>query len=253
MSNIIVIRSRNFALHFALVDHLHVHNVTSHVGYGDSISVHSVQNGLVENCDFRANKNAINVGSGIGALPRPTRNVTFSVIHVTGQDHGGGTLSIGSIIGAGIYDITFENIFLNGTSSGLRIETRAELNGDVDGVTYRNITGVGMGACPAWQKPRKGQAWADIDVDLLGGKGKKSKCNTTVSNVLFEDITITGGPGAGQMFGSGECQITNVTMKDVRLGGGAAAKASFGACTVQGGACVGKVDPCPPCFARTDA
>jgi hypothetical protein len=125
------------------------------------------------------------------------------------------------------------------------------MGGDVDGITYRNITGTGMGACPAWQKLRKGQAWMDIDINLLGGKGKKSMCNTTVSNLLFEDITITGGPGAGQVFGSGGCLIANVTMKNVRLGGGAAAKASFGACTVQGGGvCVGKVDPCPPCFAR---
>jgi polygalacturonase len=253
MSHITVIRSRNFALHFALVDHLHVHNVISHVGYGDSIVLASVQNALVASCDFRANKNAINVGSGIGALARPTQNVTFRVIHVTGQDHGGGTLSIGSIIGAGIYDITFEHIFLNGTSNGLRIETRAEMEGEVDGIIYRNITGIGMGACPAWEKPKKGHAWMDIDINLLGGAGTKSKCNTTVRNVLFEDITITGGPGAGQMFGSGECQIENVTMKNVRLGGGAAAKASFGACTVHNGVCVGKVDPCPPCFARQDA
>ena len=250
MSNITVIRSRNFALHFALVDNFHVHGVTSHIGYGDAIVVASVQNGVVENCDFRANKNAINVGSGIGALARPTRNVTFRYITVTGQDHGGGTLSIGSMIGAGVYDITYEHIFLNGTSSGLRIETRAELPGDVDGITYRNITGVGMGACPAWQNSRKGQAWMDIDINLLGGKGKTSKCNTTVRNVLYEDITITGGPGAGQMFGSGECEITNVTMHNVRLGGGAAANTSFGACTVRGGVCIGTVDPCPPCFTK---
>jgi polygalacturonase len=249
MSNIAVIRSRNFALHFALVDNLHVEAVTSHVGYGDSIIIASVRNALVENCDFRANKNAINVGSGIGAFARPTRNVTLRRIRVTGQDHGGGTLSIGSIVGAGVYDITFEHIFLNGTSNGLRIETRAEMSGIVDGITYRNITGVGMGACPAWQKQKKGQAWMDIDINLLGGLGKKSKCNTTVSNVLFEDIAITGGPGAGQMFGSGECEITNITMKNVRLGDGTP-KASFGACTVRGGVCAGKVDPCPPCFAR---
>jgi polygalacturonase len=127
MSNITVIRSRNFALHFALVDNFHVHDVTSHIGYGDSIIVASVQNGLVENCDFRANKNAINVGSGIGALARPTRNVTFSQIHVTGQDHGGGTLSIGSMIGAGVYDITFEHIFLNGTCN-VGCELRRELS-----------------------------------------------------------------------------------------------------------------------------
>ena len=144
------------------------------------------------------------------------------------------------MVGIGVYGITFEDIFLNGTGRGLRIETRPGMGGVVDGITYRNITGVGMGACPAWQKPKRGEmnlteAWTDIDIDLLGGKGKKSKCNTTVSNVLFEDITITGGPGAGQMFGSGECEILNVTMKNVRLGGGAAAKASFGACTVQGG------------------
>ena len=256
VSNITAIRSRNFPLHFALVDNLHVHNVTSHIGYGDSIIVTSVQNGLIENCDFRSNKNAINVGSGIGAFARrygrPTRNVTFRQIHVTGQDHGGGTLSIGSIIGAGVYDITFEHIALNGTSRGLRIETRAGMGGVVDGIVYRNITGVNMGACPSWQTPRKGQAWTDIDIDLLGGLGKKSKCNTTVSNVLYEDITITGGPGAGQIFGSGACTISNVTMKNVRLGGGKAAKASFGACHVQGGVCVGEVDPCPPCFARPD-
>ena len=256
MSNITATRSRNFALHFAQVDNLHVHHVTSHIGYGDSIIVTSVRNGLVENCDFRANKNAINVGSGIGAARGPdqawlgglpTRNMTFRQIQVTGQDHGGGTLSIGSMIGAGIYDVTFEHIFLNGTSSGLRINTRAEFEGVVDGVTYRNISGVGMGACPPWEKPKPGKAWMDIDIDLLGGKGKTSKCNTTVSNVLFEDITITGGPGAGQMFGSGECEIANVTLNNVRLGG---ANASFGECTVQGGICVGKVDPCPPCFTR---
>jgi polygalacturonase len=256
VSNITTIRSRNWPLLFALVNNMHVQDVTSHVGYGDSIIVHAVQNGLVENCDFRANKNAINVGSGIGEFARlygrPTRNVTFRQIHVTGQDHGGGTLSIGSIVGAGVHDITFEHIFLNGTSSGLRIETRPGMGGVIDGITYRNITGVGMGACPPWEKPKKGKAWMDIDIDMLGGKGSKSKCNTTLSNVLFEDIKIAGGPGAGQIFGSGECQITNVTMKNVRLGGGVAANASFGGCTVQGGVCVGKVDPCPPCFARRE-
>jgi hypothetical protein len=91
-----------------------------------------------------------------------------------------------------------------------------------------------MGTFPARQKPSKYRPWMDINIDLLGGLGKKSKCNTTVSNVLFEDITITGGQHAGQMFGSGECEIANVTMKNVRLGGGAAAL-KFGACTVQGG------------------
>ena len=50
MSNIAAIRSRNFALHFALVGNLHVQNVTSHVGYGDSIILTSVQNGSVAIC-----------------------------------------------------------------------------------------------------------------------------------------------------------------------------------------------------------
>jgi len=254
VSNIKAIRSRNWPLLFALVDNLHVQDVVSHIGYGDAIIVHAVQNGLVENCDFQANKNAINVGSGIGELARlygrPTRNVTFRQIHVTGQDHGGGTLSIGSIVGAGIHDITFEHIVLNGTSSGLRIETRSRMGGVIDGITYKNITGINMGACPAGEKPRKGQAWMDIDINLLGGEGSKSECNTTLSNVHFEDVAISGGTGAGQIFGSDACKITNVTMKNVRLGGGAAANASFGGCTVQGGVCIGKVDPCPPCFVR---
>jgi spore germination protein YaaH len=257
VSNVTVIRSRNWALHFAWVTDLHVERVTVDIDGGDAIDLTCVHNAVIEQSVLAAGKDAIGVKSGAGhagrLFGRPTRNVVFRDIHV-GRGHG---LSIGDEIAAGVINVTFERIFLNGTRAGPRIKSKPGTGGFIDNITYRNITGVRMGVPPGGSdNPHHGslnEAWRDIDIDLDWTSNNSTKTgNTSCTNLLFDGVQISGGVNAGVFIGTGTTAIVNVTLRNVKLGGGAISNAAFQNCThVKNGVCIGDtVDPCPPCFTR---
>ena len=254
VQNLRIIRSRNWALHFAWATNVRVANVDVDIDGGDGIDLTCVQTAIVEDSTFSAYKDALGVKSGVGEAGRlygrPTRDVLFRNLKIN-RGHG---ISIGDEISAGIQNVTFDSIWLNGTRAGPRIKSKNGIGGWIDTVTYRNITGIRMGAAPAVQGHDSygalPEAFRDIDIDLVwAGTGGG---NTTLSNVVFDGIHISGGPSAGVFVGTATSPIINVTMRNVKLGDGSAPTApSFSNCTfVENGVCLGDVYPCPPCFVR---
>jgi polygalacturonase len=167
---------------------------------------------------------------------RPSYNLTFRRLTV-GTAHG---LSIGSEMSAGVSDVLFEDVTLDGASTGPRIKTQRGRGGYVANVTFRNIalTGVSEGIqlteyYSATVPPQNASATPHF------------------SNFTFDNVTSTrvpGGKGSIGFYAAGlpESVMAGVTLRNVDLGHPAL---PVGNCSYTTGACEGTVLPaCPPCL-----
>ena len=243
MNDLTVQNSPNWYIHFSTVTNLHVNRVTV-IDPGDSpntdgIDLDCVTNALVENCFFSVGDDALCVKSGRDYEGRryahPSRDIIFRNIRV-GTGHG---ITIGSESSGGVYNVTFENIDMTGTSNGPRIKSQRGRGGVVDGITYRNVTARNLGEM------------VQVTLNYHKGLSPTNKTATPVlRNVLVEDCRFTAGksdtPNAGVMDGLPESHIQNVTLRNVDLNGG---KAKWQTCQyVDNGVCEGSTNACPPCF-----
>ena len=118
ISNVSIEDSPNWTLHIANFSDIHIHDIQIHnpQGYNrDGIDIDSSQNALVENSVVDAGDDALCVKSGEDWVGRHNavraENITFRNIHV-GTGHG---ITIGSDMSAGVRNVTFENITMDGT------------------------------------------------------------------------------------------------------------------------------------------
>ena len=243
MKGLTVQNSPNWNIHFSTVTNLHVHGI-SVIDPGDSpntdgIDLDSVTNAIVEDSYFSVGDDALCVKSGRDYEGRryahPSRDIIFRNIRV-GTGHG---ITIGSESSGGVYNVTFENIDMTGTSSGPRIKSQRGRGGVVDGITYRNVTARNLGEM------------VQLTLNYHKGLSPTNKTATPVlRNVLIEDCKFTASksdlPNAGVMDGLPESHIQNVTLRNVDLNGG---KAKWQTCQyVDNGVCEGSTNACPPCF-----
>ena len=113
----------------------------------DGIDVDCSRDVLVEASTLDVGDDALCVKSGKDWFGRtfgyPSTNVTFrnNVVY-----HGHG-VTIGSETSAGVRDVTFENIVMEGTANGIRMKSERGRGGLVRGVVYRNVSMKGVGTC----------------------------------------------------------------------------------------------------------
>ena len=69
------------------------------------------------------------------AFGRPARDILFRN-NVIGRGHG---ITVGSETSADVYNVTFDNITMTNTGTGIRMKSERGRGGIVSGVTYRNI------------------------------------------------------------------------------------------------------------------
>jgi polygalacturonase len=105
----------------------------------DGLDIDAVQNALIEENFFDVDDDALCVKSGTvyegRAFGRPARDILFRN-NVIGRGHG---ITVGSETSADVYNVTFDNITMTNTGTGIRMKSERGRGGIVSGVTYRNI------------------------------------------------------------------------------------------------------------------
>ena len=240
MKDITVKNSPDWTLHFSSVENLHVHNVRvvnpEKTPNTDGIDLDCVQNAIVENSYFDVGDDAVCVKSGIDyfgrTYGRPSKNIIFRNLDI-GSGHG---ITIGSEMSGGVYNITFQNISLEGTRCGPRIKSQRGRGGIIDGITYRNITMSNMGSMFC------------VTLNYHDGIPRTNASATpALRNVLFEDIVIKDGISGGQFDGLDESPIHGIVLKNVVFQ--KPHGVTFGKCdNVVNALCEGTTNVCPPCF-----
>lgn len=102
----------------------------------DGIDIDASQNVLVEDNYFSVGDDALCVKSGIDyfgrSYGRPAKDIVFRN-NVIGTGHG---ITIGSEMSGGVQNVTFENIRMDHTGTGIRMKSMRGRGGEVKDVTY---------------------------------------------------------------------------------------------------------------------
>lgn len=190
---------------------------------------------LVENSFVSVGDDAIAVKSGYNwygrTFGRPSQNITFRNLYV-GTGHG---ISIGSEMSAGVYNILFENMLLNGTGTGPRVKSERGRGGLVANVTYRNITLIDVQS-----------AWQITEYYIDPPPPTNASATPSFRNITLDGIIAIGKMKTGFYFdGIPESIIDGITLSNIDL----RVAAKQGICSYTQGTCIGNVLPsCPlPC------
>ena len=142
-----------------------------------------MQNALVEENYFDVDDDALCVKSGRDwdgrQFGRPSRDILFRN-NVIGRGHG---ITVGSETSGGVFNVTFENISMAKTGTGIRMKTERGRGGVVSGVTYRNID----------MHEIQGQC-VQITLNYHNGLPRTNKTGTPVmKDILLENVQCDKG------------------------------------------------------------
>lgn len=166
-------------------------HVSTSVIAGGSLQIHvsvgldldCVQNALVEENFFDVDDDALCVKSGRDfdgrAYGRPSRDILFRN-NVIGRGHG---ITVGSETSGSVFNVTFDNITMAQTGTGIRMKTQRGRGGVVSGITYRNID----------MHEIQGQC-VQITLNYHAGLLKTNKTGTPVfKDILLENVRCDKG------------------------------------------------------------
>ncbi|XP_062515864.1 uncharacterized protein LOC134191272 isoform X2 [Corticium candelabrum] len=178
ISNIEMKNSPSWTLHLAKCSHVHVHNVTFHnpsdAPNADGIDVDCSQDVVVEDCTLDVGDDALCVKSGKDWFGRTFGSASKNIVFQNNMIYHGHGITIGSEMSAGIRNVTFINITMDGTSNGVRLKSQRGRGGVVRDVVYKNITMKNIGT--------------SIDITLNYHHGMKPTNATATPK--FERITL---------------------------------------------------------------
>lgn len=142
VSHLHVSNSPDWTLHFSSVTRLHVHhmNVTNpDEPNADGLDIDSTQDALIEDNHFDVGDDALCVKSGIDwfgrQYGRPAKNILFRR-NTIGRGHG---ITIGSEMSGGVSNVTFEDITMENTGTGVRLKSERGRGNIVEDIIYRRI------------------------------------------------------------------------------------------------------------------
>ena len=240
VSHLHVSNSPDWTLHFSAVTRLHVHhmNVTNpDEPNADGLDIDSTQDALIEDNHFSVGDDALCVKSGIDwfgrQFARPAKNIMFRR-NVIGRGHG---ITIGSEMSGGVSNVTFEDITMDQTGTGVRMKSERGRGNVVEDVTYRRID----------MKDIDGQC---VQVTLNYAKGIKPTNKTATPvfrNILLEDVRCDKGGASYFIDGLQEQHIMNLTLKNVTMGKEVGKQA---ACDNADCTCDSLTAPCPTCCTK---
>jgi len=238
MQDVTVQNSPDWTLHFSSVTGLRVRNITvlnpEHAPNADGIDIDCSQDVIVEDSTFKVGDDALCVKSGMdyyGRLyGRPSKDIIFRRIYV-GTGHG---ITIGSEMSGGVFNVTFEDITMEGTLIGARLKTQRGRGGVISGITYRNV-----------EIRNVESRCFELTMNYQPGIAPTNATATPlVENILYENITCASGQHSFFIDGIPEQPIRNVQFRNVVLGGevGPELGCAFVACTcddatTQAGSC----------------
>ena len=152
-----------------------------------------------------------------GAINSPGGDDPSSDITITDCTflHGHG-LSIGSEIAGGAHNITAERIHFEGTDNGIRVKANRDRGNDVSNLVFRDIDmkDVANPLVISEYYPRilppPGTVVTAAPVTRL---------TPHFHDIVFENLTATGGKMAGAIVGLPEAPVDHIVLKNVKLSG----------------------------------
>eukprot|EP00935_MAST-01C_sp_MAST-1C-sp1_P002031 g2031.t1 len=217
VSSINVSNSPDWTLHFSSVTNLHVHhlNVLNPLEpNADGIDIDASQNVLVEDCYFSVGDDALCVKSGIDYFGRrynrSARDIVFRR-NVIGTGHG---ITIGSETSGGVHNVTFEDITMAKTGTGIRMKSERGRGGVVSGITYRRIDMQSIGS-----------QCVQITLNYHAGLQPTNKSATPVfKDLLLEDVRCRSAKNSFLLDGLPEQSIEGLTLHNVTMDAGKVGK-----------------------------
>ena len=199
----------------------------------DGLDIDCVQNALIEENFFDVDDDALCVKSGRDwdgrQFGRPARDILFRN-NVIGRGHG---ITVGSETSGSVFNVTFENITMANTGTGIRMKTERGRGGIVSDVTYRNIH----------MHEIQGEC-VQITLNYHAGLAPTNKTGTPVfKNILLENVHCNKGATSFFIDGLPEQSIQNLTLRNVTMGKevGKEGKCDFVDCKCD------ELSTCPSC------
>lgn len=204
----------------------------------DGIDPDGAQNFLMTDSYISVGDDAIAIKSGLNwfgrEFGRPAQNLTFRNLRI-GTGHG---ISIGSEMSANVTDVLFENISLDGTSTGPRIKSERGRGGLVANVLYRNVSMVNVSS-----------VFQITEYYINPPPPTNASATPHFRNITLEGVTARGAKVGAFLDGIPESIIEGVVLRNCDFGTAAAST-----CAYTEGVCEGTVLPaCPPCLNATSA
>jgi polygalacturonase len=235
VSHIEIKNSPDWTVHFSSCTRVHAHHLTvlnPLEPNADGMDIDSSQDVLVEENYFSVGDDALCVKSGIDYFGRrygrPSKNILFRN-NVIGTGHG---ITIGSETSGGVENVTFDNITMDHTGTGIRMKSMRGRGGEVNNITYRNIN----------MKEIDGEC-----IQMTLNYKKAAPTNKTATpifdNILIENVVCEKGHASYFLDGLPEQSILGVTFRNVSMGTEVGKESSC-----SGIVCVCEGSPsCPSC------
>jgi polygalacturonase len=127
-----------------------------------------------------------------------------------GVGHG---CSIGSITEKGVSSLTVDHVTMNGTTSGIRMKSARDRGGLVQNLSYTNMTMTNV-QTPIFIT----SYYPTLPTDPTTDPAQAVTATTPFwENITIKNLTVTGSPNAGILWGLPEAQISNVTFDNVSI------------------------------------
>lgn len=139
---------------------------------------------------------------------------------------------------AGVYNVTFQDITMNGTATGPRLKSQRGRGGVISDIHYKNISMMNV------------QTGISLTLNYHPGLPPTNASATPqMHNVTMEGVTLLGVGAQAKsgisIDGLPESVITGLQLVDVNV---SHAKQVFGTCDYAQGSCSGVLPSCPPCL-----
>jgi len=138
----------------------------------------------------------------------------------------------------GVSNVTFENITMDNTGTGIRMKSQRGRGGTVSNITYRNI----------WMKTIAGQC-VQVTLNYHPGLSPTNQTGTPVfRDILLENVRCDKAKNSYLIDGLVEQHIEGFALRNVTMhkGVGAQAACAYASCTCR------DVSPCPSCCVVLD-
>jgi polygalacturonase len=128
--------------------------------------------------------------------------------------HGHG-LSIGSELAGGAHDILAERIHFDGSDNGIRVKANRDRGNDVSNLVFRDID---------MKDVKNPLVISEYYPRILPPPGDVAPAPVTrltphFHNIVFQNVTATGGVMAGAIVGLPEAPVTDIVLQNVNLSG----------------------------------
>src|SRR5580704_8498202 len=180
----------------------------------DAVDPFSSSNVRIDHLYADTGDDAIAIKSGPANSPGgddPVHDITITDC-IFKHGHG---LSIGSELAGGAHDILAERIHFDGSDNGVRVKANRDRGNDVSNLVFRDID---------MKDVKNPLVISEYYPRILPPPGDVAPAPVTrltphFHNIVFQNVTATGGVMAGAIVGLPEAPVTDIVLQNVNLSG----------------------------------